>query len=85
MRNSSYLPSSVLKTEFEEFRKLKTTEEKDTFQKKIKMEFNKKTPAEQQAYLEASEMGLKAIGDRVEELIDKHIKQNTSFKVASVL
>ncbi|GHT53884.1 hypothetical protein FACS189451_06580 [Bacteroidia bacterium] len=71
MENSTYLPNSALKAEFEEFRKLKTTKEKDAFQKRIKAEFNKKTIEEQRAYMKASEMGLKAIGDRVEELIEK--------------
>ncbi|MDR1224487.1 MAG: DUF5053 domain-containing protein [Tannerella sp.] len=71
MNHSTYLPHTVLIAEFEEYRKLKTVEEKEAFQKKIKAEFDKKTPEEQQAYTEASEKGLNAIGERVEELIEK--------------
>jgi hypothetical protein len=44
MNHSTYLPHTVLKAEFEEYRKLKTVEEKEAFQKKIKAEFDKKTP-----------------------------------------
>lgn len=71
MENFNYLPNATLKEEFEEFRKLKTAEEKEALRKKIKEGFNKKTPEEQQAYIDASELGLKAIDNRVEELIEK--------------
>jgi len=69
MRNSNYLPNSLLKAEFEEFRNLKTEKERKIFQQKKKSEFAKKTLEEQEEYMEALKNGIKAIGNRVEELI----------------
>ena len=69
MRNSNYLPNSLLKAEFEEFRNLKTEKERKIFQQKRSSEFAKKTLEEQEEYIEASKNGIRAIGNRVEELI----------------
>ena len=71
MENLNYLPSSALKSEFEDFRKLKTENERERFLQNRKSEFVKKTFAEQQEYIEASKIGIKAIRNRVEELIAK--------------
>jgi hypothetical protein len=82
MEKFNYLPNTALKAEFEEFRKLITTEEKEAFKKKMKAEFYKKTPEEQQAYMEASQIGIMAIRDRVEELIEKVKRENEAKLLA---
>jgi len=82
MENSNYLPTPALRAEFEEFRKLKTAEEREAFQKKIRAEFDKKTPEEKQAYYEASKIGIMAIRDRVEELIEIVKRENEAKMMA---
>ncbi|GHV21774.1 hypothetical protein FACS189428_2740 [Clostridia bacterium] len=78
-----------MEAEFNEFRKLKTVEEKEVFCEKRKADFEKKTSEEKQAYNKATQIGIKAIGKRVEELIEEvelivatNIMQNTSLKIA---
>ena len=67
-REKNSIPN-VFRAKFEEFRKLKTKEEKETFINKMKAEFDKKTPEEKQVYYEESKIGVMAIKNRVEELI----------------
>jgi hypothetical protein len=68
---SVYFPNSALEAEFEEFRKLKTKNEKEAFQKERKESFDRKTPEEQKIFREASENTIKKVFERVEELIEK--------------
>ena len=71
MELSKYLPLPEMEREFEEFKKLKTVEEKKAFQEKRKAMFENKTPAEQQEYTAATKAGLKSAIDRCEEIIEK--------------
>ena len=79
MENLNYLPTAAFKSEFEEFRKLKTEREREIFLQNRKSEFAKKTPAEQQKYIEASKISIRAISNRVEELIEQ-LQQKSSFE-----
>jgi hypothetical protein len=65
---SRYLPSPELQAEFEEFRKLKTEEEKTEFQKKRQKTFSAKTLEQQNQYTEASKKGLGNAVKRSKEL-----------------
>ena len=71
MELSKYLPLSEMEKEFEEFKKLKTVEEKKAFQEKRKAIFENKTPEEQQEYTAATKAGLKAAVERSEAIIEK--------------
>ena len=84
MDNSIYLPTPELRAVFEGFRKLKTAEEKEAYKKKIRAEFDKKTPEEKEVYYEASKKGILAIRDRVEELIEIVKRENEAKIMAMV-
>ena len=71
MTQSKYLPISEMEREFEEFKKLKTVEEKKAFQEKRKANFENKTPEEQQEYTAATKAGVKAVIERCGEIIEK--------------
>ncbi|WP_234367825.1 DUF5053 domain-containing protein [Parabacteroides pacaensis] len=66
---SKYLPTPEMQAEFEEFKKLKTPEEKEAFKKARKARFDAKTEEEKAQYLQNSEEGLKATIDRAEEVL----------------
>jgi len=83
MKNLSYLPNVAYVAEFEEYRKLKTIEEKEAFKKKMKAEFNKKTPEEQQTYMDEYKSVILAIRDRVEELIEM-VKRENEAKIMAM-
>ena len=83
MELSKYLPLPEMEKEFEEFKKLKTIEEKKAFQEKRKVIFENKTPEEQQEYTAATKVGLKAAIDRSEEIIEK-IKLGEVANIISV-
>lgn len=78
-----YIPNFPIRTEFDEFRKLKTTEEKEAFKNKMKAEFDKKTPEEKQAYHDENKVGLLAIKNRVDELI-KQVELENEAKIMSM-
>ena len=71
MALSKYLPTQEMDNEFEEFKKLKTIEEKKAFQDKRKANFKNKTVAEQKEYTAATKAGLKAAVERSEEIIER--------------
>ena len=71
MTQSKYLPISEMEKEFEEFKKLKTVEEKKAFQERRKANFENKTTAEKSEYIAASKVGLKSTVERSEEIIEK--------------
>ncbi|GHT02812.1 hypothetical protein FACS189440_15440 [Bacteroidia bacterium] len=78
-----------MEAEFNEFRKLKTEKEKEAFYRKRKADFEKKTQEEKQTYNEATQIVIKAIGKRVEELIERaelgavvNIRKNLSLEIA---
>jgi hypothetical protein len=66
---SKYFPTPELQSEFEEFRKLKTEEEKIVFQRKRQKNFSSKTLEQQKEYAEASKKGLENAVNRSKELI----------------
>lgn len=66
---SKYLPTPEMQAEFEEFKKLKTGEEKEAFKKARMSRFEAKTAEEKEAYRQKSEEGLKAAIDRAEEVL----------------
>lgn len=66
---SKYLPSPEMQVEFEEFKKMKTSEEKEAFQKVRQDRFAAKTESGKEEYLQKSEEGLKATIDRAEEVL----------------
>ncbi len=68
---SNYLPTAELLNEFEQFKKLKTEEERDAFQQQRALNFESKTTDEQQAYIAASKCGLDNTIKRCEEIITK--------------
>lgn len=66
---SKYLPSPEMQVEFEEFKKLKTPEEKEAFKKARQDRFEAKTESGKEEYLQKSEEGLRATIDRAEEVL----------------
>ena len=82
MKNIIYLPHFALSSEFEEFRKCKTTEEKEAFKKKLKAEYGNKSPEEQKDYDEKCELRLIQIRDRLEELIEMVKRENEAKMMA---
>lgn len=66
---SKYLPSPEMQAEFEEFKKLKTSEEKEAFKKNRQGRFESKTEVDKEDYMQKSEEGLKATIDRAEEVL----------------
>lgn len=66
---SKYLPTPEMQAEFEEFKKLKTAEEKEAFKKARKSRFEAKPEDEKEEYRQKSEEGLKAAIDRAEEVL----------------
>jgi predicted phage tail protein len=67
---SSYLPTAELQAEFEEYRNLKTDEERLAFQQKRQQKFNEKPEAEKTAYIESSKAGLNSAVKSAEVLIE---------------
>ena len=49
-----------MQADFERFKELKTTEEKEAFKKEMQDKYNKLPEAQKKAYKKASEAGLKA-------------------------
>jgi hypothetical protein len=84
---SVYLPTPELQAEFEEFRKLKTEEEKTVFQKKRQKSFSSKTFEQQKAYAEASKNGMEKAIRRSRELLAeidlREIEKVISFSYVS--
>ena len=71
MTLSKYLPLPEMGKEFEEFKKLKTEEEKRAFQAERIANFKSKTPKEQQEYAAATAEVVNSAVGRCEELIEK--------------
>jgi hypothetical protein len=69
MDTRKFLPTAEMQADFEIYRNLKTADEKEAFQKKRKAAFDNKSEDEQTAYIQASNASVRAIGERVEELI----------------
>jgi hypothetical protein len=69
MEMTKYLPTPELRKEFEEFKTLKTVEEKKAFQQKRVANLANKSVDDANAYLEACNAGLKNTIQRAEEVI----------------
>jgi len=67
---SKYLPTAELQAEFEEYRNLKTDEERSVFQQKRQQRFSEKTDEEKAAYIESSNAGLNNAVSGAENLIE---------------
>ena len=68
---STYLPTAELQAEFEAFRQLKTEEERLMFQRQRQQNFDTKTEAEKQSYIESTESGLYNAVQGAENLIER--------------
>jgi hypothetical protein len=71
MDTKQFLPNAEMQADFQVFRNLKTKEEKADFLKRKSEEFNSKTSEEQALYKQSTKEGIIAIGNRVEELVEK--------------
>jgi hypothetical protein len=83
MKKYNYLPKVAYVAEVDEYRKLKTIEEKEAFKKQMKAEFDNKTPEEQQIYMDEYKSVILAIRDRIEELIEM-VKRENEAKILAM-
>ena len=60
-----------MQADFERFKELKTTEEKEAFKKEMQDKYNKLPEAQKEAYKKASEAGLKATGNACNDYIER--------------
>jgi uncharacterized protein with HEPN domain len=71
METKKYFFTPVLEEKFKEYRNLKTQKDKDAFLEKEKNDLEKKPLKERELYYDAVQKGVSAIGEHVEELIEK--------------
>lgn len=64
-----YLPTPEMQAEFEEYKKLKSPEEKEAFDKARRAKFEAKSQKDKEDYMHASEEGLRATIDATEEVL----------------
>ena len=60
-----------MQADFERFKELKTTEEKEAFKKEMQDKYNKLPEAQKEAYKKASEAGLKATVNACNDYIER--------------
>mgnify|MGYP007064992558 CR=1 FL=1 len=65
------LPTKEMQADFERFKELKTTEEKEAFKKEMQDKYNKLPEAQKEAYKKASEAGLKATVNACNDYIER--------------
>ena len=65
------LPTKEMQADFERFKELKTTEEKEAFKKEMQDKYNKLPKAQKEAYKKASEAGLKATVNACNDYIER--------------
>ena len=65
------LPTKEMQVDFERFKELKTTEEKEAFKKEVQDKYNKLPEAQKEAYKKASEAGLKATVNACNDYIER--------------
>ena len=65
------LPTKEMQVDFERFKELKTTEEKEAFKKEMQDKYNKLPEAQKEAYKKASEAGLKATVNACNDYIER--------------
>jgi hypothetical protein len=65
------LPTKEMQADFERFKELKNTEEKEAFKKEMQDKYNKLPKAQKEAYKKASEAGLKATVNACNDYIER--------------
>lgn len=65
------LPTPEMQAEFERFKKLKTSEEKEAFKKEMQAKYSSLPEKQKEAYKKTSEAGLKATVDACTDFIEK--------------